>query len=603
LSPSPARLTLASAILTRSVAILVTTVGYFAYVFRVPSGDWLRMGLGDWIDPYFINSLLEHWFYSVRHLTSPASRPVYFPVRGTLGYSHSLVLYAPFYTVARLWLHPFTAYTATLFTVMVLGTLSLYVIFRRFAGLGFVEALVCTAVFATSGNVVNGPTGVWSQRASIFLVPPILLIGLWATARPRGRGRYAGLACSALFATSLLTQDIYTGLLTAVIAALLLVGARLILHWPRFGVRVTIWRRVRARSSPARRYAMWTSLVVMLIALVWAWVHRFNSLFGIGFVVYHHHPGRALAVAGIAAVAFELIRGGPHDRIAVTDRTALSDLAALSFGTLAGFVGFVWMYAGAYSQFHGFPTQELLEHLTPFTLVPFDSGRSLVIVFVLSAAAWLPWLSLPRRIRLCALWFVLVTLVVLVIPVRIGDVALWKYVSDELPGFAAIRDPRRIQYPFELAAALALGLFIGQLSRGAWIRHAALAFVLIVVVVKWNAETFGYERPRAAFRQFVEAPIGIDPSCHSFFVTRAASTTYTSRSPNAWALYGNDAAFIATRSSLPTLNGYSAWAPPDWRLFNPEDPGYPAAVADWISLHHLEHVCALDIEHRTMTPF
>ena len=83
----------------------------------------------------------------------------------------------------------------------------------------------------------------------------------------------------------------------------------------------------------------------------------------------------------------------------------------------------------------------------------------------------------------------------------------------------------------------------------------------------------------------------------------AESAAYRSRSPNTWALYANDAAFIARRYALPTLNGYSAWTPPDWHLFNPEAPDYPAAVADWISLHRLEHVCALDIEGRTMTPF
>src|SRR5262249_1066303 len=202
-----------------------------------------------------------------------------------------------------------------------------------------------------------------------------------------------------------------------------------------------------------------------------------------------------------------------------------------------------------------------------------------------------------------SLWFVLVTLVVLAIPVRIGDFAVWKYASEALPGFAAIRDPRRIQYPFELAAVLAIALFVGQLPRASRIRHAALASVLVGIVVKWNADRFDYERTRASFRQFVEAPIAIDPSCHSFFVKRAESPAYASRSPNAWALYGNDAAFIATRYSLPTLNGYSAWVPPDWRLFNPEDPGYLIFVADWISLHRLEHVCALAIERRTMTPF
>ena len=583
--------------------MLVLSIAYFAYVFRIQSGEWLRMGLGDWIDPYFINSVLEDWRYSVGHFSSPASPPVFFPVRGTLGYSHSLVLYAPLYVIARMWLHPFTAHTLTLFVTIELGTLCLYVIFRRFVRLGFAESLVFTAVFAASGSIVNGWTGVWSQRASIFLVPPILLLGLRSADLPRGGRRSFGLACSGLLAVSLLTQDLYTGLLTALVAALLLAGARLILHWPRVGVRITLSRHPPVPVSTSRRRAMWASLAVSGVALVWAWVHAFNSLLGIRFDVHHRHPGRALVVAVAAAIAFELVRGGTHDRIRISDPTAVSDLAALSAGAMAGLVVFMWMYAGAYSQHPGFPTGELLEHLTPLTLVPFDTGRSLFMVFVLAAVAWVPWLRLPWRARLCSLWFVMMTLVIIAIPVRMGGIAVWKSVSDTLPGFAAIRDPRRIQYSFELAAALAIGLFVAQLPRASWSRRAVVAFVLIVVIVKWNTETFGYERPRAVFRRYVEAPIAIDPSCRSFFVRRAASAAYTSRSPNAWALYANDAAFIAARYSLPTLNGYSAWTPPDWHLFNPEAPDYLDAVAQWIALNRLEHVCALDIERRTMTPF
>src|SRR4029077_3948141 len=80
--------------------------------------------------------------------------------------------------------------------------------------------------------------GVW-----FFFFPPILLLGLWSACCWRGRQRWIGLACTGALAVSLLTHDIYTGLLTALIASLLLAGARVILRWPRLGIRVTLWRR------------------------------------------------------------------------------------------------------------------------------------------------------------------------------------------------------------------------------------------------------------------------------------------------------------------------------------------------------------------------
>src|SRR5262249_32888572 len=158
---------------------------------------------------------------------------------------------------------------------------------------------------------------------------------------------------------------------------------------------------------------------------------------------------------------------------------------------------------------------------SPGRLVPFDAGRSFAAVFLLGAAAWLPWLRVPQRVRLFSLWFVLVTLVVLVIPVRFGEAALWRFAVDVLPGFSAIRDPRRIQFPFELAAALAFGLFVAQLPRSSAARRSVVAFVLVVIVLNWNRERFDYERPLEAFQRFVEAPIAVDSTCRSFFVKRA----------------------------------------------------------------------------------
>ena len=171
----------------RAPIVLAVSALYFACVFRLPDDTLLRSGLGDWVDPYFINFLLEHWHHSIRSLADATSPPMYFPVRGTLGYSHGLILYVPFYMAVRPFLHPFQAYNVTLFLVLETGALCLYLIFRRFVGLGFVESLLLSAFFFSSPNVVNGGTGVWSQRASVFLIPPVLLTALVSAGMARGR--------------------------------------------------------------------------------------------------------------------------------------------------------------------------------------------------------------------------------------------------------------------------------------------------------------------------------------------------------------------------------------------------------------------------------
>src|SRR5262245_44502994 len=116
---------------------------------------------------------MENWYYILSHLHDPTSPLMYFPTRGTLGYSHGLILYAPFYLAIRPFADAFQAYNITLFAVAVFGSVSLYVLLRRL-GLGFIEAVLLDLFFFSSANVTNGKTGTWSQRASVFLIPPMI---------------------------------------------------------------------------------------------------------------------------------------------------------------------------------------------------------------------------------------------------------------------------------------------------------------------------------------------------------------------------------------------------------------------------------------------
>ena len=63
-----------------------------------------------------------------------------------------------------------------------------------------------------------------------------------------------------------------------------------------------------------------------------------------------------------------------------------------------------------------------------------------------------------------------------------------------------------------------------------------------------------------------------------------------------------DAMFVSLNHGLPTLNGYSAWAPEGWNLMNPPEPEYEKRAREWASDHRLAGVCALDIDARTMRP-
>jgi hypothetical protein len=589
-----------------SIAI-VLSVSYLAHVFRLFQDAFWTRGLGDWIDPYFINVLLEHWYHSLRTLSDPSSPPMFFPTRHTLGYSHGLILYAPFYALVRLFLHPFQAYSVALFLVIEAGILCLYAVFRRFLGLSFVESLGLSAFFLSSQNVMNGATGVWSQRASVFLIPPILLLLLASVRMPGGRSRLAAAAVAGLLSTLLFTQDFYTAqfalfFLLVALAARLIVGRQ-----PPLRERIaSLWNR-EPRAAKA-------ALLIGAIATGWTifvWMYG-----GVGFEMLgariRSHDWRRPAL--IAAVCLVAIMWGRHRRGAplACARTTPWTIA-FALGASAGALVFVWTYLDAYRMHGAFPGEALIltardvpARTDPIAFLKaldvYHALRPFTLTGVLAALAWLPWFRIDRRIRVYTAWLLAVSILVLLIPIRFDGFSIWRAFVGRLPGFGVIRDPSRIVYVYELVVVLAVGLFLSRLARTALLRRSIAAAVLVLLPTEWNRQTFDFLRPNAIYAHWVDGSITIDPACRSFFI-KGASREYMSRSNHMAALYGVDTVFVSLKHSIPTLNGYSAWSPTDWELGNPQGQAYPAAVARWIARHDLKDVCALDIDRHTMTPY
>jgi hypothetical protein len=588
--------------LVRGSIVLAVSVWFFSGVFRLPDGTFLRSGLGDWVDPYFINFLLEHWHHSVWTLTDPSSPPMYFPVRGTLGYSHGLILYAPFYILVRSFLGPFPAYNVTLFLVLETGALCLYLIFRQFVRLGFIESLLLCAFFFSSANTINVRTGVWSQRASVFLIPPILLLALVSARMPPGRSRLGLAWLSGLLASLLLTQDFYTAALAVLVSALFLAGA------------LPVAPTLIEGGDPgqvSRRPSRWW-LIVACVSLVWAvlvQVHPIPRII-IGPLTFSAtHPTRPLLFAILTSGWFVCWQSDLVGRITNWWTRDRQYMLAFTLGGVIGCLVFFWIYLGAYREHPAFPENQLIGSLTAVDLARLDwrrlgaygTLRSFILVLVAAILACVPWFQ-QRNNRLYCLWFLFVSFIVLVIPLRFNELSIWKMLFARLPGVSVIRDPTRIIEVYELAVALLAGLLLAQLPRSSPFRISIVLVVLLLLVTTWNRSVLNFARPTSVYARWVEAPIDIDSSCRSFFIKRA-SDAYTSRSFHTWSLYAVDSMFISLHHSIPTLNGYSAWWPDQWNLANPQEPGYLGVVERWIARHHLRDVCALDIEARTIRPY
>jgi hypothetical protein len=592
--------------LLRGAALLVLSLGYLSYVFRATDPVVRHYGLGDWQDPYFINALLEHWYSSAAYLANPSSPWMYYPVPHTLGYSHGLVLFALVYVPLRVIFHPFHAHTLTLLVVMEAGALCLYAVARRL-GLSYMESLAATAFFLTSRNVVHGETGVWSQRASVFLIPPLLLLLAASVSMPRGARRLMTAAAAGAMVGLLYLQDFYTAHFAVLCASSFAVpfacvdldaASRALRYW-------------RSETRGAR-------LAILSIAAVSAWAFFVLMTGGaevhIGTIrVRSHDWTRPALLALVAAAAFGVANRRVRARI--RDCRGARWIAAVLGGAGVGAGVFLWIYLGSYLQHRAFPAQDLLDAMmvrhpgswtTPLAalrdLDGYPSLRSFVLVFVVGAATlvWPPGGS--RRLRVYAACALVFALIVLLLPFRFPSWSVWTAVIRPLPGFGVIRDPRRIIQVFELAVAMALILYLRALPPASGRRLAVTALALVLMVLRPNPERFDYERRIDAYERWVAAPIAVDPSCRSFFVSEAPGD-YASRSRHLWSLYGVDALFIAERLGIPTLNGYSAWFPEGWALHEPPDPEYNPRVARWIARNRLEGVCRLDLVGRTMSPW
>lgn len=584
--------------------VLLVSCTYVAYVFRIHDRSFWSAGLGDWIDPYFINALLEHWYRAIGSLSDPSSPPMFFPATKTLGYSHGLILYAPFYLLPRLALHPFVAGNLALALVMETGIVCLYLLLRRLK-LSFVEALLFAMFFASSQNVINGGTGTWAQRLSVFLIPPIILLLVVAMERRTGKMAVGLAGVAGLLATLMYAQDVYTAHFASLLAACGMIGVLAIEGRLKLAM-LTFWRTQSAAS-----------LAVFVLALGtggWAWA---IGMFGgvelnvFGLKLTSHAWRRPAWLALIASLAWLAMNWRMIRARAPRPTPWLAGFAA---GAVVGTAIVGWMYLGAFLEHRAFPEEQLLRSLQPVGSVSwsrpseaiealrgYDTLRPFVLAVVLACLALLPWLGVERRLRGYWLWMLAVTAFVFLVPLRFGDISAWRTLIEPLPGFGVIRDPKRIIYVYELALVVAITLLLVRLPERATLRRAATVLVVLLLATNWNREVFSYARPIETFERWVAAPIAVDRACKSFYI-KAASDTYMARSDNKWTLYNVDAMFVAFALGMPTLNGYSALTPQGWNLHNPQEAPYAEHVTRWIKERHLTGVCELDIDTRVMRP-
>jgi hypothetical protein len=332
----------------------------------------------------------------------------------------------------------------TIFIVLVLGTVCLYLLLRRVIGVTFIGALL-TAFFASSRNVINPHLDLvadglglsdYADRAGCR-APPGAPHGAGAARSPAyGSARHAPVHAGVLHGSVCIAVCGHRSPGLAARHARAIAGEA--------GGSV-LGRRTRTGIGIAAAIA---ALAAIWTIAVYLWGGGVVDVAGIHFASRDWRRPAILTAAALAVVAYA--RGWSIRR---TQRMANPSIVAFAAGAAAGAAVFLWIYLPTYAAHNAFLEEQLMSSLTPhdptrwptwdvvWALGAYESLRVFRLALVAAILACVPALVRDSRIRAAAVWVVGVTLLVLVAPVRFGDFSIWKTLVSPLPGFSAIRDP------------------------------------------------------------------------------------------------------------------------------------------------------------------
>jgi hypothetical protein len=564
----------------RLLAFALFALG-FALLFR----GWLFTGFdrafGDDEDGYLALAIIEHWrhvFVGTVHWTDPI---VFFPERGTLGYTDAFFLLGAAHAALRgLGLDAFTAFMVVMAAVSAIGFFSFRGLTIRHFGVPPAFAAIGAFLFAF-GNL-DAVKLIHVQAYCAMLLPVLcdLLLSAWKGAR---RGPILAAAAGALYGLMFLTafQASWFFAFYLLLIALLCPAV--------FGWQAT---RTLVREAVAKHtivLAAAAGFAVGIVPFLLLYVPVFLSGHSRGFaeVASNLPQWRDLLNVtpenGIWGAPFERLGlAGRPDRPVWEVELAFTPVVLAVFA--AGLVAIATRLRASRSE----------------KLPPLEKGRVGVGIagrgHSVCGTSADPYPDPPpeegggsARAAANDRFLLLMGLAVVVLWLLQMDyfgVRPWQAVWAVVPGAKAIRYTFRSQLVANLFVSLIVAQTLAMLAR-----HRITVIVLAAVLI---AEQVNLVWPATMSRKAALAWIDAAPAppagCRAFYVVPGAGPPERS-GPQ----HQDDAMLFAQLRGIPTLNGYSSWFPDGWALDEPSSPGYPAAVHAWAEKNRIaDEVCGLE---------
>ncbi|MEI7546733.1 MAG: hypothetical protein WCK21_01555 [Actinomycetota bacterium] len=529
-----------------SAVVAVWALGALVF-FRSAIASGLDRVIGDSGDARLVALLHEHWLEVLRGNQSWRSPNFYHPATDTLGYSDTFLLDEVVYAPLRLL--GFDRYAATQWTIILLsliGFIGVYLVCTHLIGAPRWQA-IGFAYIATFSNCLAVQAS-HLQLFAVYWVPWVVLLVAQVFNALSRRVATWWAAASGAFIGLLITSTYYIGWFTVFAGSL-------------FGLLTLVqlreqisWRPLRhtIRNVSGRTTAFLGGFAMPMIPFALIYLPKL-----------HETGGRTFT---------EVLIGAP------------------SYGDVVNVGANNFLWGGALKAMLTDTTRlytiEISDAVTPLVLL------SVAVCAVLVAVR----LRGDRSLRAATARSLLtVTIVLTVLPLRVGTFQLWHAVWRFVPGAQALRAIGRIEImaaftaPFAIAASLvALAAVRGDRRARPRQRWLLAALLVLLSFEQFNTQENGridHSDEMAFIRSVRQPPV----ACHSFFILNSP--------PRLDVEMQIDAMIAAQITGLPTINGYSGDTPPHWYL-HPADPDYLDQVRLWIGLHHLERTCSYDRDTR-----
>lgn len=535
-------------------AVLVLCLLVFFRDALLTGLQWLY---GDSYDGVIEVAILDHW-YRVHTAGAAWNLTGYFhPYPATLGYNDTYLVPGVPFTLARLaGADPFLAAFASHVAMKALGFAGMYVLLRRGLAVRTPLALAGAALFATANaSLLHMYHG---QLLSIGLLPWLGFFALRAVAalREDRQGALLGHGCG--FAL------LYGVTAFSAFYALWFFTLFLVIQLP---VALVLMPADARRALGAAMRRQWRALLACALVGAVALV-----------------PLLVLYLPVMAAGAHHSWANGPHLYLPSVMTLFNVGSGNLVWGRLPALLEHDMGYPGGETRF-GYPLGLMAATLFAMLWAGRERARGRIVLSIGIALAAITALALRWP----------------------PDHSAWWFVHAYVPGAGALRVISRFLLFALTGVVVMVMVFLDRAPRATWLTVLIVAGLLVEQIQL--AAPLTLDR-KAQLRML--AAVGPPPAgCAAFFVVSARPAGYPvlaeSRAiDRAWGgdgigdgglayRHNVDAMLLASYYGRPTINGFSSFNPPDWKLSAPDAPDYLARVRAYADRHRIGRLCGLDV--------